>query len=497
MKYHGTKQAKTVISILGLFLTVFFILSLSGIVKLPSLSFDIFSSEAIAASTEGLINSPPASFADLAEQLKPAVVNISTTKTVASGGYGSPFNDPRFERFFGGDEFFKRFFGDTPERQSQQRSLGSGFIISEDGYIFTNNHVVEKADKIVVKLSNGKEYDATIKGKDRNTDIALLKIEPDNGLPVVKFGDSSKLRVGDWVMAIGNPFGLSQTVTAGIVSAKGRVIGAGPYDDFIQTDASINPGNSGGPLFNLNGEVVGINTAIIAQGQGIGFAIPIDMAKEILASLQSKGKVIRGWLGVSVQGISEDIAKNLKLKTTEGALVSDVFKGDPADKAGIKAGDVIMEIAGKPVKDTHELIKIVAGVTVGEKVKIKVLRDGKDKTFNVIVTERPEGTDIAQTGEENKSSVEHFGMTVQEITPEIADHLGLTDTEGVVITQVASGSPAAEAGIQPGDILRQINRSRVKSLEDYSSVMSRAVSGDSVLVLVQRGPSKFFAVIRK
>jgi len=229
-------------------------------------------------------------------------------------------------------------------------------------------------------LSSGKEYDATVKGRDKNTDIALLKIEPEDDLPIVKLGDSSKLRVGDWVIAIGNPFGLSQTVTAGIVSAKGRVIGAGPYDDFIQTDASINPGNSGGPLFSLNGEVIGINTAIVAQGQGIGFAIPIDMAKDILPNLRTKGKVVRGWLGVSVQGITEDIAERLGLKTTEGALVSNVFKGDPAEKAGIKTGDVIAEIDGKIVRNTHELIKIVAGVTVGDKVKIKVLRDGKQKT---------------------------------------------------------------------------------------------------------------------
>jgi len=485
-------------STLGSFLVTMFILSFVGTVHFSDLSVDMSSRDALAASATEVITGVPSSFADLAEQLKPAVVNISTTKTIATGGYRSPFNDPRFERFFGGDEFFKRFFGDIPERQFKQRSLGSGFIISEDGYIFTNNHVVEKAEEIVVKLSSGKEYKATVKGKDKNTDIALLKIEPDNGLPVVKFGDSSNLRVGDWVIAIGNPFGLSQTVTAGIVSAKGRVIGAGPYDDFIQTDASINPGNSGGPLFNLRGEVVGINTAIVAQGQGIGFAIPIDMAKEILPDLRTEGKVIRGWLGVSVQEITEDIAKNLKLKSVEGALVSDVFKGDPADKAGIKAGDVIVEIDGKSVKDTHELIRIVAGVTVGEKVKIKVLRDGKPKTFTVAVTERPESRDVAEGAPQE--SGEYFGMTVQEVTPEIAEHLGLTDPTGVVITQVANGSPAAEAepNIQVGDIIRQINRSRIVSLEEYQSAMSRAVSGDSVLLWIQRGNSTFFfTVIRK
>ncbi len=496
MKADNTQQARRFIAVLGAFLIGAFILSLAGTVHFSSLSFDLSSPEAVAASTTEVIGVAPASFADLAEHLRPAVVNISTTKTIAAGGYRSPFNDPRFERFFGGDEFFKRFFGDMPEREYKQRSLGSGFIISEDGYIFTNNHVVEKADEIVVKLSSGKEYKATIKGKDQNTDIALLKIEPDNGLPVAKLGDSSKLRVGDWVIAIGNPFGLSETVTAGIVSAKGRVIGAGPYDDFIQTDASINPGNSGGPLFNLQGEVVGINTAIVAQGQGIGFAIPVDMAKDILPNLKAKGKVTRGWLGVSVQGITEDIAQNLKLETEKGALVSDVFAGDPADKAGIKTGDVIIKIDGNDIQDTHELIKIVAGIAVGEKVKIMVIRDGKRKIFTVTVTERPESGDIARETSDEKSE-EHLGMTVQAITPEIAEHLGLTDPSGVVIAQVESGSPADEAGLQGGDIVIQINRSRISSLEDYRDVMSRVVSSDSVLLLIQREKSKFFAVVRK
>ncbi len=465
------------------------------IIIVSSMTLEISAYDAMAVSKAEIMNSSLPSLADLAEKLKPAVVNISTTKTIATGGYRSPFSDPRFERFFGGDEFFKRFFGDEPERELKQTSLGSGFIISEDGYIFTNNHVIEKADKIVVKLSNGKEYDAKVQGKDKNTDIALLKIEPDNGLPVVTMGDSSKLRVGDWVIAIGNPFGLSQTVTAGIVSAKGRVIGAGPYDDFIQTDASINPGNSGGPLFDMNGEVVGINTAIVAQGQGIGFAIPIDMAKDILNTLRTKGKVTRGWLGVSVQSITEDIAKNLNLESAEGALVSDVFKGDPAEKAGIKAGDVIIEIDGRFVKDTHELVKIIGSISVGKDVNIKILRDGKNKTFTVTVTERPEEKDLAE--KEPDKSGQYFGMTVQEITPDIAEHLGLPDETGVIISQVESGGPADEAGIQAGDIIRQVNRTRISSLEEYRSVMERAVSGESVLVLIQRGKSKFFAVIRK
>jgi serine protease Do len=312
------------------------------------------------------------SFADLAEKLKPAVVNISTTKTVKSGGFRSPFGQGSpFDRNFGGEDFFERFFGDIPQRQFKQKSLGSGFIISHDGYIFTNNHVVEQADKILVKLSDGKEYEAKVIGKDAKTDIALIKIKPSDNLPIVETGDSDKLRVGDWVIAIGNPFGLEQTVTAGIVSAKGRVIGAGPYDNFIQTDASINPGNSGGPLINLNGEVVGINTAIVASGQGIGFAIPINMARDVIPQLEKSGHVTRGWLGVGIQEVTPALAKSFGLKEEKGALVSQVSKGGPADKAGIEQGDVILEFDGKTIAEMKDLPRIVASTPVGRTVAVK------------------------------------------------------------------------------------------------------------------------------
>ena len=494
---NGEKNMKRrkFLTLLLWFLIVTLVISFIGAIKFSTAPLGLHQSDAAAASTVDTMG-VPLSFADLAERLKPAVVNISTTKTVSSGGMGSfdsPFRGSPFEKFFGGDEFFRRFFGDIPERQFKQRSLGSGFIISKDGYIFTNNHVVEKADKILVKLSNGKEYVAEIKGKDEKTDIALIKIDAKNDLPVAKLGDSSKIRVGDWVVAIGNPFGLEQTVTAGIVSAKGRVIGAGPYDDFIQTDASINPGNSGGPLFNLQGEVVGINTAIIAKGQGIGFAIPIDMAKKIMEQLKEKGKVVRGWLGVSVQDITEDIAKQLGIKTKEGALIADVFKGDPADKAGMNTGDVIIEIDGQEIKNTHDLLKIVAGVAVGKEIKVKILRNGKAKTLAVQVTERPEKGPVAGA----KKSKEYFGMTVQEITPEIAEHLGLKDSYGVIVTEVKRGSPADEAQIKGEDIILQVNRTRITSLEEYLGIMSHVESEDSVLLLVRRGDMKFFTVIRK
>ena len=306
------------------------------------------------------------SLSPLVKRLSPSVVNISTTNTTRLGI--SPHQDPFGER--GNDpfeEFFNRFFGDLPQRQFKRKGLGSGFIISEDGYIITNNHVVEKADDIKVILEDGESYKANIIGKDPKTDLALVKIEPKHKLNPVTMGRSNSLEIGDWVVAIGNPFGLGNTVTAGIVSAKGRSLGLGAYDDFIQTDAAINPGNSGGPLFDLNGEVVGVNTAIIAGGQGIGFAIPIDMARNVVEQLQNKGKVIRGWLGVLVQQITPEIAESLHLSQPEGALVSDVTPGGPADKAGIKRGDVIVGFDGNKIDDMPDLPKTVATNKPGTK----------------------------------------------------------------------------------------------------------------------------------
>lgn len=489
------KGRKTFIMFLLAFMIGFFVVSVVEVLRssfVPSgPGPDV---QVAAAGSTGEISRAPLSFADLAEKLKPSVVNISTTKTVRGGrprtpfGQGSPFDRP-----FGGDDFFERFFGDIPQREFKQRSLGSGFIITSDGYIFTNNHVIEQADKIIVKLSDGKEYEAKVIGKDAKTDIALIKIKTADSLPVADTGDSDKLRVGDWVMAIGNPFGLEQTVTAGIVSAKGRVIGAGPYDNFIQTDASINPGNSGGPLFNMEGKVIGINTAIVAQGQGIGFAIPISMAKTILPDLKAKGKVTRGWLGVSVQDITEDIAKNMKLKDRSGTLINDVFKGDPADKAGLKSGDVITEINGKKIKDTHELLIIIAAFRVGETVKIKILRDGQEKSVSITVAERKDQREIAAA----RNGGEAFGMTVQEITPEIAKHLGLSIKKGVIVVDVQEGSTADEVGIQPQDIVLQVNKVKVESIKDYAREIGKAGEKGGILLLIQRGKARFFVPLTK
>ena len=434
----------------------------------------------------------PVSFADLAEKVKPAVVNISTTKTVRGGGLRSPFGGSPFDRYFG-DEFFDRFFGDAPRREFKQQSLGSGFILSADGYIFTNNHVVEQSDKIIVKLSDGREYDAKIIGRDAKTDIALIKIKPSENLPVAEIGDSDRLRVGDWVIAIGNPFGLEQTVTAGIVSAKGRVIGAGPYDNFIQTDASINPGNSGGPLFNMEGKVIGINTAIVAHGQGIGFAIPISMAKTILPDLKAKGKVSRGWLGISVQDITEDMAKSLHLKDRRGAMISETFKNHPADRAGLKAGDIVTEINGKKVKDTHELLLMIAAFHVGDKINVKVLRDGRELSFTVVVSERKDQPEIVAT----KGKKDNYGIGVQDITPEIARYLGIPRKVGVIVAKVEEGSPADEVGIQPQDVILQVNKVKITSVKEYNQEMARKQAKSGVMLLVKRGQATFFVALRK
>jgi len=478
------------------FLICFFVISFLGVVHFSFAAAKPSKFYRLASTRDA--SGAPASFADLVDKLKPAVVNISTSKIIKSGGnrgQRSPFGDDFFDRFFGGEEFFRRFFGDSPQRQFKQRSLGSGFIISRDGYIFTNNHVVEKADKIKVRLSNGKEYDARVVGKDAKTDIALIKIKAANHLPVVEFGDSDRLRVGDWVIAIGNPFGLEQTVTVGIVSAKGRVIGAGPYDNFIQTDASINPGNSGGPLFSVDGKVVGINTAIVAQGQGIGFAIPVNMAREMLPELKARGKVTRGWLGISVQDITEDMAHSLKIKGKEGALVADVVQGDPADRAGIRAGDVIAEIDGRKVKDAHDLLRLVATIHIGKKVDIKVVRNGRVNIFPVVITERKDTTELAAKRGQARGG--YFGMTVQDITPEVAEYLGLSKRSGVVLTGVREGSPADEAGMKPKDIIIQVNKVKITSLKDYKREMSKKDAREKVLLLVKRGKATIYIAIRK
>jgi len=364
--------------------------------------------------------------------------------------------------------------------------------MSREGYILTNNHVVEDADQIKVKLSNGKEYDGKVIGRDPKTDLALVKINGASDLPPLKLGNSDDLKVGSWVVAVGSPFGLEQTVTAGIVSAKGRVIGSGPYDNFIQTDASINPGNSGGPLVNMTGEVVGINTAILAEGRGIGFAIPINMAKEVALQLQETGHVTRGWLGVSIQGITPELAKSFGLKEGRGALVAQVVPGSPAEKAGIEQGDVIVGFNGKEVTDSKDLSLIVASTPVGKDVTVKLLRDGKAMDRQVKVGEMEQkGVKAAKSPSSQKS----LGITVQNLTPEIAKQLGVTKDTGVVVTGVEPGSPAEEAGIQTGDVIQQVNRKPVKNVDDFVQKVETAKNQESILLLLQRGQNNLFAAV--
>ena len=431
-------------------------------------------------------------FASLAKKVGPSVVNVSTTQVrKAAADVPSPFDndDPM-------SQFWQRFFGGrVPRGPQRQTGLGSGFIIDRNGTILTNYHVVDAAQKIAVTLSDGKNYDAKVIGKDQKTDIAVIKIDAGQDLPVVTLGDSDRLEVGEWVMAIGNPFGLDHTVTSGIVSAKGRQIGAGPYDNFIQTDASINPGNSGGPLLNLRGEVVGITTAIFSQSGGnigIGFAIPTNSIKELLPQLKDKGRVVRGYLGTTVQKITPEIADSLGLKQQQrGALVADVMKGSPAERAGIKTGDVIVEFNQKEVKDSADLPALVARIAPGTTVPLKVVREGKEMSLPIAVGEMKEN-EVAASGQESD-----LGMAVQPVTPEIAQSLGLDRPEGLVISEVRPGSSADEAGLRAGDLITQINRRAVKNLADYNREMARSEKGQSVLLLVRRGQSSVFLALKR
>jgi serine protease Do len=433
-------------------------------------------------------------FASLAKRVGPSVVNVSTTqiRKAAQGG-PSPFDDDDPM-----SQFWQRFFGGRgprgPQGPQRQNGLGSGFIIDRNGTILTNYHVVDSAQKISVTLSDGKSYDAKVIGKDQKTDIAVIKVDAGQDLPVVTLGDSDRLEVGEWVMAIGNPFGLDHTVTSGIVSAKGRQIGAGPYDNFIQTDASINPGNSGGPLINLRGEVVGITTAIFSQSGGnigIGFAIPTNSVKELLPQLKDKGKVVRGYLGTTVQKITPEIADSLALKEQRGALVADVMKSSPAERAGIKTGDVIVAFNNKEIKESSDLPALVARVAPGTTVPLKVIRDGKEISLPIGVGEMKEN-EVVTSGAEGG-----LGLAVQPVTPEIAQSLGLERAEGVVITEVTPGSAADEAGLRAGDLISQINRRPVKNLADYNREMAGGEKGKSVLLLVKRGQESVFLALKK
>jgi serine protease Do len=434
----------------------------------------------------------PESFSGLVKEASPSVVYVSTKTTIKQRQF-SPFgpNDPL-------RDFFEKFYGDRMPRDIPQTGLGTGFIIDKDGYILTNNHVVEKADEIKVTLEDESVFDAKIIGRDPETDIALIKIDKAKNLKPLKLGDSDLMEVGDWVVAIGNPYNLGHTVTAGIVSAKYRDrddVGIGVFDNFIQTDASINPGNSGGPLLNIDGEVIGINSAIFSQtggSVGIGFAIPINMAKDLLPMLKT-GKIVRGWLGVGVQGITPDLKEKFNLESENGALISQVYPDGPSGKAGLKSGDVIVSFQGKEIKDSKRLPYIVSATPVGTDAEVVVIRKGERKSFSVKLGERPPSDETAMVQE---SPSMNLGMTIEALTEEKARRYGIQDSVGLLVLDVEYNSPADEAGLQQGDIILEVDRVKMKTENDFETRLKNNKPGDKILLLIKRGRSEIYTTMR-
>ena len=453
----------------------------------------------------------PDSFADLAAKLLPAVVNVSSSQTITAKNGPGPGAGPEMPMFPPGspfEQFFKDFLNRNRHGQGREgepppprraQSLGSGFIIDPSGYVVTNNHVIEGADEVSVTLQDNTTLKAKVVGRDESGDIALLKVKSDKPLPTVAFGDSSQSRVGDWVLAIGNPFGLGGTVTAGIVSARGRDIHQGQYDDFIQTDAAINRGNSGGPLFNMSGQVIGINTAIFSPSGGsigIGFAIPANMAKLTVAQLRQYGHARRGWLGVKIQQVTPDIAESLGLKDASGAMVAGVTDGGPAEKAKIHAGDIILKFNGQDVKQMHNLPRIVADSDVGKEVPVELWRDGKEVTVPIVLAERPADAQLAAAEAPPKpadatkpTDIAGLGLKVAPVSQELKDKFQLQDDQkGVVITDVAPNTPAATRGLKPGDVIMEVQQNEVGSPDDVRTRVDAARKADRkfVLMLIQR-----------
>jgi serine protease Do len=409
-------------------------------------------------------------------------------------GFPGPLLPQPFDEPNSSGELLERFFhGSTSQREVRKGNLGSGFIIDKSGYIVTNNHVVDNSTDIKVSLSGSEEYDAKVVGTDPQTEVALLKIKAQRDLPVVPLGDSDKLRVGEWVIAIGNPFGLGQAVTAGITSAKGRMIGAGVYDDFIQTDASINPGNSGGPLFNQDGKVIGINTAIVPTGQGIGFAIPINLAKEILIQLREKGQVTRGFLGVQVQEVAPELDRSFSSERRRGALVAYVQPESPGERAGIEKGDIIVEFNGRKLTDVHELPRLVANTPPGSTAGLGLIRQGRERALRVHIGDIPqEVRQLPGAG----TPEEELGLTVQELKANTAQELGLANGQAVVVTDVEEGSPADEGGLGRGDWILEVNRQKVNNVHDVRAALQRGPDAKSVLLLIRRGDNKIYVGLR-
>jgi serine protease Do len=426
-------------------------------------------------------------FRSVARQAVPAVVFVTVEKTVESRN-PTAFNNP-FEGF--GEDFLERFFGrrfsEGQQPRERQQGAGSGFIISPDGQILTNYHVVGDADRVTVKLNDGREFTAKTIGTDEPSDIAVIKIEAKD-LPVLRLGDSDAMEVGDWVIAAGNPFGLTESITVGVISAKGRSrLGIADFEDFIQTDAAINPGNSGGPLINLQGEAIGVNTAIASRSggyMGIGFAIPSNMVKAVKDQLVTNGKVVRGYLGVRIQELTRALAQSMHLDTVEGVLVADVSKGSPAAKAGLKRGDVILAFNGRSMTDPGQLRNTVAMSAPGTKVPLQILRDNKKREVTVELGELPREQTAARAGEETLAPA-RLGFNVQNLTPDIARQLGYDDTKGVVVTQIDPRSEAYQAGVRRGMVIREVNHQEVNNLQDFQEAVQKAEQEKQLLMLVE------------
>jgi serine protease Do len=454
--------------------------------------------KADTSSDIAILDKSSKAFVNVVKQAKPAVVHIKVEKTTkrnfrGSRGQEEMFNHPFFEQFFG-----PRNRQQQPQ-EFKQRGQGSGFIISKDGYILTNNHVVEDADVIKVTLSDKRDFEAKVIGTDPQTDVALLKIEDPKNLPVLPLGDSSNLEPGEWVIAIGNPFGLSQTVTVGVVSATGRSsVGINEYENFIQTDAAINPGNSGGPLINGRGEVVGINTALFSRTggyMGIGFAIPINMAKSIENQLQTAGKVTRGWLGVAIQNVDKDLAESFGLNQAGGILISEVQKDSPASAAGLKQGDVILRLNNKVLKDVSDLRNQVAMLQPESKALLYVMRDGREKKIQVTIGEQPSNFGNRGPVSSGKDSLDEYGLTLQELSTELAEKFEYEVNSGLIISDVEPGSPAAAAGLKPGHLVEEVNREKISSLEELKQALKQSSNSGKILLRVRSGNHSTYVVL--
>jgi serine protease Do len=411
-------------------------------------------------------------FVNLADRVKPAVVNISPVSASTKAG-----ESPR-------------------ERGPNNPGTGSGVIVDKDGIVVTNNHVVGDAKEVEVRLSDKSKYVGQVIGRDPDTDLAVVKFTADRALPTVQFGDSSKVRVGQWVMAVGNPFSLDRTVTVGVVSGLERdAVRLSRYEAFIQTDASINPGNSGGPLFNIRGEVIGINTAIINYAQGIGFAIPSNMAQQVVSQLRSKGKVVRGWLGIGIQEVTAELAAKFGIKESDGVLVNDVFENEPASHAGLKPGDIIAKVDGRRVETPAALSRSVAGLAPGTKVALEIIRNGERRALTVDLGERKEETIVASIPSPPPQPEVKLGLNVQDLTPELADKFKIKDQKGVLISKIDPGSVAQEQGLREGDLIKEVNRQIITSTEEFKTAVAQTKTGDSVLLRVVRENRAFYSVL--